>query len=93
MLQVFPAAWPQRPWAPGGAVIVIAGPSSLGNIQVPPESGINPSLQKAWMNLADRAAITISAASARLAPAPAATPFTAQTTGMSRLRNRRINGL
>ena len=35
------------------------------------------------MKFADRAASTMSQASARLAPAPAATPFTAHTTGIS----------
>ena len=40
---------------------------------------------------ADRAARTMSQARAILAPAPAATPFTAQTTGFVRLRiNRRV---
>src|SRR5260221_604272 len=49
--------------------------------------------QKAWMKLAERAARTMSQASARLAPAPAATPLTAQTTGFARRRSRRISGL
>jgi hypothetical protein len=38
------------------------------------------------MKLADFAASTMSQASARLAPAPAATPFTAQITGIGRVR-------
>ena len=45
------------------------------------------------MNFAERAASTMSQASARLAPAPAATPFTAQTTGFGMARMRRISGL
>ena len=45
------------------------------------------------MKLADRAAITISQARAMLAPAPAATPFTAQITGFSMVVIRRISGL
>ncbi len=45
------------------------------------------------MNRAERAASTMSQASARLAPAPAATPLTAQTTGFSSARSRRIRGL
>ena len=49
---------------------------------MPPESGMSPILQNAWMKLADFAAITRSHASAMFAPAPAATPLTAQTTGI-----------
>ena len=70
-----------------------ADPTSRGRIQVPPESGIRPILQKAWTKLAERAASTMSQASAMLAPAPAATPFTAHTTGKGKLRKRRISGL
>ena len=55
---------------------------------MPPESGISPILQKAWMKLADCAATTMSHASAMFAPAPAATPFTAHTTGSGSLRKR-----
>ena len=51
---------------------------------MPPESGTRPIRQNACTKLADRAAITMSHASAMLAPAPAATPFTAQTTGTGR---------
>ena len=51
--------------------------------QLPPASGTSPIFEKAWMNLADRAASTMSQAKAMLAPAPAATPFTAHTTGFS----------
>ena len=46
-----------------------------------------------WMNFADRAAITTSHASAMFAPAPAATPFTAQITGKGSAASRRISGL
>ncbi len=45
------------------------------------------------MKLAERAAITRSQASAMFAPAPAATPLTAQTTGMGRPVSVRISGL
>ena len=45
------------------------------------------------MNEAERAAMTMSQASATLAPAPAATPLTAQTIGIFRARMRRISGL
>ena len=45
------------------------------------------------MNLAVRAASTMSQAKAMLAPAPAATPFTAQITGFSSARIRRSVGL
>ena len=48
---------------------------------MPPESGTSPILAKAWTKLAERAASTMSQASAILAPAPAATPLTAATTG------------
>ena len=60
---------------------------------MPPESGTRPMRQKAWMNRAERAARTMSQASARLAPAPAATPLTAQTMGFSSARRRRTSGL
>jgi hypothetical protein len=59
---------------------------------VPPESGTSPIFAKAWMNLAERAARTISQASAMLAPAPAAVPFTAQTTGIGSARSLRTSG-
>lgn len=61
--------------------------------QLPPASGIRPIFEKAWMNFADFAASTMSQAKAMLAPAPAATPFTAQTTGFSSARIRRSVGL
>ena len=60
---------------------------------MPPESGIRPILQNAWMKLADFAAMTMSQASARLAPAPAATPLTAQTTGIGSERSASTSGL
>ena len=53
---------------------------------MPPVSGISPSLQNASMKLADFAAMTMSHANAMLAPAPAATPLTAQTTGIGSAR-------
>ena len=60
---------------------------------MPPESGMRPILLKAWMKLADFAAITMSQASATFAPAPAATPFTAQTTGIGRACSVSTSGL
>ena len=63
-----------------------AVPTRRGSVQVPPESGTRPSLENDWMKLADFAAMTRSHASAMLAPAPAATPFTAAMTGIGRLR-------
>ena len=59
---------------------------------MPPVSGSSPSLQNGWMKLAERAAITRSHASATLAPAPAATPLTAATTGMGSARSVRTSG-
>ena len=44
------------------------------------------------MKRAERAASTMSHESAMLAPAPAATPFTAQMTGFASARIGRING-
>ena len=73
--------------------IARAGPTRRGRIQLPPVSGTTPSLLKDWMKLAERAAKTRSQASARLAPAPAATPFTAAITGSSRLRSASTRGL
>jgi len=57
-------------------------PISRGKKKVPPLSGINPILEKACINDAERAAITTSQQRAILAPAPAATPFTAAITGL-----------
>ena len=70
-----------------------AMPTRRGSSQVPPESGTRPILLKAWMKLAERAASTRSQASGMLAPAPAATPFTAQITGSGRSRRVRTSGL
>ncbi len=53
---------------------------------------MSPILQNAWMKLAERAAMTRSQASAILAPAPAATPLTAQTTGMGKDCSARTSG-
>ena len=58
-----------------------AWPTRRGRCQLPPLSGIRPSAEKLWMNLADLAATTRSQASAMLAPAPAATPLTRAMTG------------
>src|SRR5437870_11390287 len=51
-----------------------------------------PIFAKACTNVAERAASTMSQASAMLAPAPAATPFTAATTGNGKLRSLRKIG-
>ena len=48
---------------------------------------------KACRNDADLPAMAISEASAKLMPTPAATPFTAATMGLGRVRMRRITGL
>ena len=64
-----------------------------GRNQVPPQSGTSPILMKACTKLAERAANTMSQAKAMLAPAPAATPFTAATTGKGRARSLRTSGL
>ena len=66
-----------------------AVPISRGRKEVPPESGMSPILAKACTKLADFAATTISQASAILAPAPATTPLTAQTTGHRELAQAR----
>ena len=58
-----------------------------------PVSGTRPIFAKAWMNDAWLDAKTKSHAKARLAPAPAATPFTAATTGFGIRRRARTNGL
>ena len=65
-----------------------ARPTARGSSQVPPQSGTRPIFEKAWMKLAERAATTRSQASARLAPAPAATPLTAAITGTGIERSR-----
>ncbi len=52
-----------------------------------------PAWQKACTKLALRAAMTISQASAMLAPAPAATPLTAAITGMGKLCSASTSGL
>ena len=55
-----------------------------------PESGTSPMLMKAGTKVAESAASRRSHASASERPAPAAAPFTAATTGFSRLRRPRI---
>ncbi|MNN65442.1 hypothetical protein D3C81_1809450 [compost metagenome] len=61
--------------------IARAWPTARGKNHVPAESGTNPKRQNACTKFADLAAMTKSHASAIFAPAPAATPFTAQITG------------
>ena len=62
-------------------------------MNVPPVSGIRPIFENDWMNVAPAAANTMSQANAMFAPAPAATPLTAQTTGFSSCRIARTIGL
>jgi hypothetical protein len=62
-----------------------ACPTRRGKTQVPPLSGMRPIAEKLWMNFAERAATTMSQASAILAPAPAATPLTRAISGCGRL--------
>ena len=64
-----------------------------GSSQVPPQSGTRPSLLKAITKLAERAAITMSQPRASVAPAPAATPLTAQITGFGSFAGRRTSGV
>ncbi|VAU69634.1 Uncharacterised protein [Klebsiella pneumoniae] len=70
-----------------------ARPATRGSSQVPPQSGTRPSLLKAITKLAERAAITMSQPRASVAPAPAATPLTAQITGFGSFARRRTSGL
>ncbi len=60
---------------------------------VAPLSGTRPIFENACMNEADADAVTISQHSAILAPAPAATPFTAATTGFFKFRMSDTRGL
>ena len=71
----------------------MARPTRRGSSQVPPQSGIRPIFENAWMKLAERAATTMSQSSAKLAPAPAATPLTAAITGTGIERMRSASGL
>ena len=59
-----------------------AGPISRGRKKLTPQSGISPMRLNASTKLALRAATTMSQASARPTPMPAATPLTAHTTGI-----------
>ena len=67
--------------------------SRAGNSQVPPASGTRPSRANTWVKVAERAASTMSQASAMLRPAPAAMPLTAQTTGNGNARSLSTSGL
>ena len=58
-----------------------------------PPSGSRPMRAKACRNEADLPAMAMSAASAKLMPTPAATPFTAATMGLGIVRMVRITGL
>ena len=61
-------------------------PTRRGRKYEPPVSGIRPSLQNGCRKLALSLAMTRSQASAKLQPAPAATPFTAAITGIGNAR-------
>ena len=69
--------------------IALLKPTRRGRIKLPPESGASPTRTKAWMNFASSDATRKSQASAKLHPAPAATPLTAATTIFS-VRRRRV---
>ena len=73
--------------------IARARPTTRGKNHVPPESGTSPRRQNAWINEADLAAKTKSQAKAMFAPAPAATPLTAQMTGFGIVVISLIRGL
>ena len=75
------------------SAIALARPTRRGSSQVPPQSGIRPIFENAWMKLAERAATTMSQSSAKFAPAPAATPLTAAITGTGIERMRSASGL
>ena len=77
----------------GANALARAGPMSRGSNQVPPQSGTSPILMKACTKVAERAARTMSQAKAMFAPAPAAMPFTAATTGKGSARSLRTSGL
>jgi len=70
-----------------------ASPTRRGRNHVLPPSGSRPMRAKACRNEADLPATAISAASAKLMPTPAATPFTAATMGLGSVRMVRITGL
>ena len=61
----------------------LAGPTRRGRNHVAPLSGTNPIRPNASTKLAPSAAIRMSQAKARDAPAPAATPLIAPTMGRS----------
>jgi hypothetical protein len=94
--QIIPQASAVAPSMVSASIIAArarASPIIRGRKKVPPESGTRPIFEKAWTNFAERPATTMSQASAMLAPAPAATPWTAQTTGFSSARMRLTMGL
>jgi hypothetical protein len=57
-------------------------PTSLGSVHEEPESADSPTAENAMLNPAVSATIRKSQAKANAAPAPAATPLTAATTGL-----------
>src|SRR6202040_3563698 len=67
-------------------------PISRGKSQVDPQSGTSPMRRNACRKYDERAHRIMSPISAKLMPAPAATPLTEVTIGQCRLRRRRRNG-
>ena len=70
-----------------------AWPSTRASVWVMPESGTRPIAVKAGTNVAERAAIRTSQATASASPAPAAGPLTAAITGFSSPRSATTLGL
>ena len=70
-----------------------AKPKRSTKNQLLPASGIKPILLKAWMNDAVGAAMAMSQAITKEAPAPAATPLTAATVGIRNCCRRLVVGL
>src|SRR5581483_2932895 len=73
--------------------IALLKPTSRVRMKLPPESGARPTRTKDWINFASSEATRRSQASAKLQPAPAATPLTAAITIVSIRRIWRIIGL
>ncbi len=71
-----------------------ASPISRGSIHEPPASGMSPTRENGLDELgAARRQHDVAGKRQIGAPAPAATPLTAQTMGFSSVRMRRISGL
>ena len=68
--------------------LAFASPTSRGSVHDDPESAESPTAEKAIVNLAESAATRKSHAKAKAAPAPAAVPLTAATTGFGIVASR-----